>query len=82
MDFKIIWSDATIEDLPAICSHVARDNPPAAKKLGDGILEHVNVLGTFPFIGPACPSFAWSLVFEEQRQIQILHVWHGARDEP
>lgn len=53
-------------------------------------------LATFPFIGPPYPRGSRGplreIVFrnyrifydvsEESRSVEILHVWHGARDEP
>ena len=96
MDYKIIWSDSAIEDLRSICSYVAQDNPEAALRLGKGILNHVHILSTFPFIGPTYPRGARGplreIVFrpyrifydvsEERHSVEILHVWHGAREEP
>ena len=55
MDFKVIWSDAAIVDLSVICTYIAAKNPQAAIRLGEGILGHVQILATFPFIGPAYP---------------------------
>jgi plasmid stabilization system protein ParE len=52
MDFKVIWSDAAIADLHDICSYIARDDPRAAERMGYGILDHVRILASFPFIGP------------------------------
>jgi toxin ParE1/3/4 len=96
MDFKVIWSDAAIADLREICSYIARDDPQAAERTGRGILDHVQILATFPFIGPTYPRGAHGplreIVFrpyrifydviEKSRAVQILHVWHGARQEP
>ena len=96
MDYKIIWSDAAIADLQSICSYIARDNPEAAERIGNGILDHVLILASFPYIGPAYPRGAVGplreIVFrpyrifydvsEEARRVDILHVWHGARNEP
>ncbi|MFZ0963679.1 MAG: type II toxin-antitoxin system RelE/ParE family toxin [Terriglobia bacterium] len=96
MDFKIIWSDAALADLQEVCSYVAQDDPQAAVRLGRGILDHVRVLATFPFIGPTYPRGARGtlreIVFrsyrifydvcEESRRVEVLHVWHGRRDEP
>ncbi|MCL4180532.1 MAG: type II toxin-antitoxin system RelE/ParE family toxin [Verrucomicrobia bacterium] len=96
MDYKIVWSEAAIADLHDICSYIAQDDPRAAQRIGEGILDHVRILGAFPFIGPAYPRgshgplreivFGRYRIFyevsEELRQVQILHVWHGARDEP
>ncbi len=96
MDFKIVWSDAAIADLQDICSYIAQHNPQAAGRIGRGILDHVRVLASFPFIGPTYPHGARGtlreIVFrsyrifydvsEESLSVEILHVWHSARDEP
>ncbi len=96
MDFKIIWSDAAIADLQDISSYVAQHDPQAAVRIGRGILNHVGILASFPFIGPTYPRGAGGtlreIVFrsyrifydvsEESLSVEILHVWHGARDEP
>ena len=58
MDFKVIWFDAAIADLRDACSYIARHDPQAAGRMGRGILEHVRILATFPFIGPAYPRGA------------------------
>jgi toxin ParE1/3/4 len=96
MEFKIIWSDEAIEDLRVICTYIARDDPEAAERIGNGILDHVLILASFPFIGPPYPRgsegplreivFRSYRIFydvaEAERRVEILHVWHGARDEP
>ena len=55
MDYQVIWSDAAIADLHDICTHIAHHNPDAARRMGQGILDHVRILVTFPFIGPTYP---------------------------
>lgn len=96
MAFKVIWSDAAIADLKSICSYIAERDSQAALRIGQGILDHVRILADFPFIGPAYPRgtrgplreivFRQYRIFydvsEEARRAGILHVWHGARDEP
>jgi toxin ParE1/3/4 len=96
MDFKIIWSDEAIADLNDICSYIARQDPEAALRMGNGIIDHVGILGQFPFIGPTYPRgtrgplreivFRSYRIFydvsEQSHRVDILHVWHGARDEP
>jgi toxin ParE1/3/4 len=96
MDYKIVWSEAAIADVHGICTYIAQDDPRAAERIGEGILDHVRILGTFPFIGPAYPRGSHGplreIVFrryrifyevsEDLHQVQILHIWHGARDEP
>lgn len=96
MDFKITWSDEAIADLNDICSYIARQDPEAALRMGNGIIDHVGILGQFPFIGPTYPRgirgplreivFRSYRIFydvsEQSHRVDILHVWHGARDEP
>jgi len=96
MDFKVIWSDEAIGDLNDICTHIARQDVEAAVRVGSGIVEHVRILGQFPFIGPTYPRgtrgplreivFRPYRIFydvsEPSHRVDILHVWHGARDEP
>ena len=96
MDFKVTWSDAAIADLHDTCSYIARHNPQAAGRVGRGILDHVRILALFPFIGPTYPRgsrrtlreivFRSYRIFydfsESSRSVEILHVWHGAREEP
>ena len=96
MDFKIIWSDAAIADLEEIWAHVAQRDPHAPTRIGRSILAHVRVLANFPYIGPAYPRGSRGTlreivvrpyrifydVSEDSQRVEILHVWHGARDEP
>ena len=96
MDFKVIWTDSAIADLQDICEYISRDNPAASAKAGRGILSHVKILETFPFIGPAYPRGSSGMIreivygnyriFYEVTQkttaVHVLRVWHGARGEP
>ncbi len=96
MDFEVVWSDAAIADIRDICTYIAHHDPQAAQRIGRGILDHVHILATFPFIGPTYPRGARGplreIVFrsyrifydvsEASRSVEILHIWHGARDEP
>lgn len=58
MDFKVIWSDAAIADLQEICAYLAQHDPQAAQRIGQGILDHVQILSSFPLIGPTYPRGA------------------------
>ena len=96
MDFKIIWSDAATADLHEIWAYLAQHDPQAATRIGRGILAHVRVLANFPHIGPPYPRGSRDTlreivvrpyrifydVSEDSQSAEILHVWHGARDEP
>ncbi|MGO8764639.1 MAG: type II toxin-antitoxin system RelE/ParE family toxin [Limisphaerales bacterium] len=96
MDFKIIWTDSAVADLKEICDYISHDNPSASEKVGRGILLHIKILETFPFIGPAYPRRTdgpireivcgnyriFYEVTELPKAVHVLRVWHGARGEP
>jgi len=96
MDFKVIWSGEAIADLNDICSYIARRDPEVALRMGNGIIDHVQILHQFPFIGPTYPRgtrgplreivFRSYRIFydvsEQSHRVDVLHVWHGARDDP
>lgn len=96
MDFKVIWTGSAIADLKDICEYIAVNNRPAARKVGREILEHVKILGSFPFVGPAYPRRSSGAIREivyrnyrifyevsdRPKSVHILRVWHGARGEP
>jgi toxin ParE1/3/4 len=96
MGFKVIWSDAAVLELENICSYIAQDDPEAARRVARGIVAHTDLLGTFPFIGPLYPQGSRGtlrlIVFrsyrilydvdESRESVNIVHIRHGARDEP
>ena len=94
---QLIWTESAIADLNGICAYLAADDPRAAEHVGRGILEHVELLARFPFIGPAYPLGSggpvreivvrrtyrvFYVVKESPRIVEVLRVWHGARGEP
>lgn len=55
MDFQIVWTDPALTDLQEIVAYLAQHNPGAAERIGNDIVDHVETLRTFPFIGPRYP---------------------------
>ncbi len=96
MDFKIVWTLRSREDLRDIASFIARDNPPAARKLGELIFARVDTLEKFPELGRIVPERGqphireivvrpYRIVYrlrKPEKLVEILRVWHGARGEP
>lgn len=96
MDFQIIWTLRSREDLRSIATFIARDNPPAALKLGEQIFARVDTLAQFPELGRIVPERGephireivvkpYRIIYrlkKSENQIEILRVWHGARGEP
>ena len=96
MDFEVIWSEPALADFESVVRYVATRNPSAAEGLRVAILEHVELLARFPFIGPVydrdrtgrareivCGSYRiFYRVNEPARRVDILTIWHGSRSEP
>jgi plasmid stabilization system protein ParE len=75
---------------------IAKDNPPAALRLGDLIFARVDTLEKFPELGRIVPERNqpnireivvknYRIVYRvrpKEKFLEILRVWHGARGEP
>jgi len=75
---------------------IAQDNPTAAAQIGQAIIDKALLLGQFPRLGkiyrkmqrddfretPVPPYRVIYQIRDEQNRIDILSVWHTAREEP
>ncbi len=96
MDFKIVWTAIAREDLHEIISYVSRDNPDAARRLGESLILSIEMLRTMPESGRKVPERDDETirelvrgnyriihkVFTGERRVEIWRIWHGARGEP
>ena len=96
MGYGIIWSEHSLIHLQEAIQHIAEDNPLAAEKFGEKIIERVTVLRTFPRFGrvfgllsrddvretPMPPYRIVYHVSDVSQTVTILAVWYGARQEP
>jgi addiction module RelE/StbE family toxin len=96
VDFKIVWTLRSREDLRDIATFIAKDNPPAALKLGELIFARVDTLERFPELGRVVPERNqpnlremvvknYRVIYRvrhKDKLLEILRVWHGARGEP
>lgn len=48
---QVRWSQEALRWLREIRDYIAQDNPEAARRTAAGIVERVEILGTFPEIG-------------------------------
>lgn len=53
MDFLIVSTEPAVADLEAIVRHMAEQDPEAAEARRLSLLESVEILSRFPFIGPS-----------------------------
>jgi plasmid stabilization system protein ParE len=51
MAFKILYTEKALADLEAILDYILADNPAAATRFGNDLLNHVDLLAAFPHIG-------------------------------
>jgi toxin ParE1/3/4 len=94
VDYRIIHTEEALNDFRSILDYVAEDNPAAAERLGNALLDHIEILRSFPLIGARVkadsstrkllhtPYRIYYEVHVTRRVVEILHFWHGARLEP
>lgn len=96
MDYQIIWDDEALAELTRIIGYIASDNPTAARKFGERILERIKQTGAFPRLGKIYPKLhredvreiplpPYRIIYhvkDAERRIRILKLWHGSREEP
>ena len=96
MDFKLIWTERALADLAEIIRHYREDehSPEAAKKVGAAIIERIEVLQSFPDIGPRSPHkdgvyrevlcYDYRIFYRVEHPVRVVfiaRVWHG-RQKP
>ena len=93
MDYKVIFKDTFLADLERIVRFIAVHNPPAARKLGDIIIQSAESLCFFPERHPKVrqrPGVrrfiiknhfkVFYRVHAESRTVEVLRCWDGRRD--
>ena len=91
MDFQVRISNPALADY--ILEYSWANSPANAESFGNAILNHIDLLKTFPFIGnPVAgrvnvrqlvhtPIRIYDSVREGPNVIEILHFWHFSRKE-
>jgi plasmid stabilization system protein ParE len=94
MDFRLLYTQAGLDDLAQIVGHIADDDGAVASRFGSALLDHVDLLGRFPRMGSVVdgragvrrlvhtPFVAYYRVHEDRHLIEILHFRHGSRQMP
>ena len=93
MDYRLLYSQKSLNDLEDIFGHIAEEDAEAASRFGTSLLDHVDLLGRFPRLGAVIrkrsrvrkllhsPLLVYYRIEEDKRLIEIVHVRHGARRE-
>ena len=87
------WTESASKDLRGIARYIRKDNPAAARAVAKATLDAVESLGSFPLKGReggiigtrelVVPRLPYIVVYRVTRTaIQILHIYHGARNWP
>lgn len=96
MGFTVVLSRIAIRDLAEIVEYIARDNPPAAKRVGHSLVAQLRRLEEFPRIGRIVPEFQietlreiiqapYRIVYQINDpavSIEVARFWHSARGTP
>jgi plasmid stabilization system protein ParE len=91
VDFKIRITEAALTDFEEILAYSWDRFPATAERFGDAILNHVDLLKSFPYIGSSVdgrdgvrilvhtPILIYYRVDETHTLVEVLHFWHGSR---
>jgi len=93
MDYKVVLSEDFLGDLRRIIeSLIERADSETAFRIGNQLLERALEIGESPFIGQIVPErpgarkvlrYRYQIYYdvnEPQQTIEVLRVWHGARN--
>ena len=95
MDFELIWTHRASADLEDIVKYykVEKGSESAALRVGGAIIDRVEILRSFPDIGPLYPRYVgphreifcykYRIFYRVDRtdsKIFIARVWHGRMD--
>lgn len=94
MPYRIFFTEEALADLDSILDYISADNPPAALRFGESLLDHIDLLAHLPEIGTRVPRRpnvrklihspirVYYRVNRQRRLVEILHFWHAARLSP
>jgi toxin ParE1/3/4 len=94
VDYRLLYTQRALNDLAEIIGHIAEDDAQAASRFGNSLISHLELLARFPRMGglvrkrPSVrkvvhsPYLVYYHVREATREIEVLHVRHGARKPP
>lgn len=93
MDYQVILSDFFISDLKEIVAYLRdRTDSETASRIGNELLNRALEIGRNPFIGQIVKNrtgarkilrYSYRIYYDvdkTNRIVEVLRVWHGARD--
>ena len=94
MGYKVTLSPEAIQRLEQIVRFIAKDNPDAALRFGNRLLDRAELLSNFPELGMpyrkrpgvrrlSCkPYFIYYRINHDTKVVEVMDFWHSARQEP
>jgi plasmid stabilization system protein ParE len=94
LGYKVLYSDAALTGLEKVVEFIHKDNPEAASRFGKALLNHVDLLATFPHIGAPVhrkpgireilhtPIRIYYRIHEDRKTVEVLQFWHASRRRP
>jgi plasmid stabilization system protein ParE len=96
MGFKVILTPQSLDDLEAIVTFIAKDNPGRARTFGNELIDRALSVAAFPELGRVVPEIgepavrevihgSYRIIYEifpNRETIYVLRFWHGAGGEP
>ncbi len=91
MDYRLLFTQSSLDDLTEIIGHVAEDDGEAASRFGNSLLDHIELLTRFPRMGNPIrersrvrkllhsPILVYYQIREDKRVVEILHLRHASR---
>lgn len=92
---RVRWTTDAAEDLEKICDYIAHDRPESARRVAQSVVERIGTLETFPHLGrpgrvpgtretvfPPLPFVAVYEVLDDQQEVRVLRILHGAQQWP
>lgn len=80
MAFKLLHTEDALKDLEIVLDYVPGENPEAAARFGNALLNHVDLLGSFPHAGtPVTPIARGSAGFSTRRSESTTASGNAAR---
>jgi plasmid stabilization system protein ParE len=94
VDFQVRIADEALIDFEEILRYSWEKFPASSERFGRAILNHVDLLRAFPYIGSAVaghpgvrqlihtPIVIYYRVQEGPNLVEILHFWHASEVRP
>ncbi len=94
MDFKVLYTPTALSDLAEVMRWSWNNHPETSERFASALLNHIDLLSTFPHLGSPVkhrpgvrkllhsPVRVYYRIQEKRKLVEIIHLWHSARQHP